>query len=358
MLALAVSACAPAAAATEVTEAELARCFAEQNARVPFSGVAVAERGRRRFERTAGSLDPEGRVPVRADARFRLASVGKVLTRVAIGRLVQSGRVDLAQSVRTYLPELPETFAPVTVEQLLQHRSGVASLTRLSPDLIGPMTGARTARELVALVASRPIEFAAGAREQYSNGGFLLLGAIVEAVSGTTYEAFLDREILRPLGMRSTGLVAGPRAAVPLTSMSERPGPPLATPRALTETAVWRGTAAGDAVSSAADLVRLGRALLGDRLLSPAVKLRLFPRSGEGPWRIGQSGGGFGINTDFAVYPESGWIVAVLSNRDPPAGQIMGEVLRTLVAGGGCRTLGEEDRPSPFRRPQPGQGGR
>lgn len=342
------------AQAPALSTAEIGRCFEAQSARVPFAGVAIVTRGDESFERAVGSLDAEGRVPMRADARFRTASVGKVLTRVAIGRLVQSGRVSLDAPVRSLLPELPESYGAVTVDMLLRHRSGVPSLTRIGPDIGRRLSSAQTARELVPLVASSPLEFEPGTREAYSNGGFLLLGAVIEAASGSSYEAFLESEIFGPLGMRSTGLTADAETAVPLTRMPPMPGPPLETARPVGGGAGMRGTAAGDAVSTAADLVRLGRALIGDELLSPEVKQRVFPRRAD-PWSIAQNGGSFGVNADFAVFPESGWIVAVLTNRDPPAGEIMGETLRTLAAGGGCRVLGEEDRPSPFptRPPAP-----
>ena len=77
-------------------------------------------------------------------------------------------------------------------------------------------------------------------------------------------------------------------------------------------------------------------------------------------WRIGQSGGSIGTNTDFSAYPDNGWVVTVLSNYGPPAGELMGEVLRTFVLGKGCTPLAEKDRVSPMRRlappgPNPGR---
>ena len=137
------------------------------------------------------------------------------------------------------------------------------------------------------------------------------------------------------------------------------PGEPLlAAPRPLLVQREPRGSPAGDGVTTADDMVRLGRALLGDTLLRPATKARLFPaRPGE-PWRIGQSGGSIGINTDLAIFPQSGLISVVLSNFDPPAGDLMGFVLRKAALGEGCTPLREEDRPSPMMRrlPPPPQG--
>jgi hypothetical protein len=126
--------------------------------------------------------------------------------------------------------------------------------------------------------------------------------------------------------------------------------PPLERPRALPDALSWRGSAAGDAVSTADDLARLGEALIGNRLLSPAVKNRLFPRQGQF-WRIGQSGGNIGTNADLSVLPESGWTLVVLSNFDPPAAETMAEVLRGAATGQGCRPVGANERRSPFGEP-------
>jgi len=108
-------------------------------------------------------------------------------------------------------------------------------------------------------------------------------------------------------------------------------------------------------VSTIDDLLRLGRALVGDRLISDATKALIFPRR-QGAWRIGQAGGRPGGNTYFMAYPESGAILVVLTNFDPPAGELMGEALGGLLAGGACHPLSAADRPSPMiiRHPPPG----
>jgi hypothetical protein len=108
------------------------------------------------------------------------------------------------------------------------------------------------------------------------------------------------------------------------------------------------GSPAGDGVSTADDMMRFGTALLGSEYLSDAVKSQLFPRTGD-VWRIGQSGGSPGTNADFAVLPASGDVLVTLANTDPPAAELMGEVLRRTMLGQGCKVLRPEDRPSPSR---------
>jgi CubicO group peptidase (beta-lactamase class C family) len=331
---------------------DLARCYQEQASLLPFSGVVLVERGGDSFVRTVGSVDAGDTIPIARDSRFRLASVQKVLTQVAIGQLVDRGLIDLDAPVGRYVQGLPSEVAAVTIDQLIQHRSGVASFTRMDPPMMDALLAARSARDLVPLVASRPLEFRPGQGQGYSNGGYWLLGAVIESVTGKEYGQHLEEALFRPLGMSATGLVSGPETVGRRTKMV--PGqPPTATFRPVRPPQEPRGTPSGDGVSTADDMVKLGRALLGNRLLSDRTKARLFLRRAGEPWRFGQSGGNIGTSTDFAVYPESGLISIVLSNYDPPTGDAMGRVLRQAALGEGCRPLRESDVPGPQRRPPP-----
>ena len=138
---------APALADAGAWQDGLAHCMAEQAKQLPFSGVVAAGQGEARFVRASGHADAQGRTPLGRDTPFRLASVGKVLTRVAVGLLIDAGKLRLDDPVRRHLPELPEAFSPITLAQLLEHRSGVAAMTR--PDFADAPTlaGAQTARE-------------------------------------------------------------------------------------------------------------------------------------------------------------------------------------------------------------------
>lgn len=127
--------------------------------------------------------------PLARDTPFRRASPRSAssITQVAIGQLLQEGKLKPDASVRAYLPELPEAFAPITITQLLHHRSSVSPMTRADMADAPTMAGANTARHVVALIASKPLAFAAGSRDEYANGGYLLLGAVIEAASGLSY---------------------------------------------------------------------------------------------------------------------------------------------------------------------------
>jgi D-alanyl-D-alanine carboxypeptidase len=331
----------------------LDRCFKAQSYALPFSGIVVARRGSETFTRAAGSLEPGNQATPRTDVPYRLASVSKVITTVAVGQLIDAGRLSFEDQIGTYLPQLPPSIAVVTIEQLIQHRSGVVSLGQLGPESFEIIMRARTAHDLLPLVVNHPLAFEPGSRQQYSNGGYFLLGAVVEAVTGRVFADHLREALFEPLEMRDSSLDPGHNAAHPMTRMTG-PGLPLAErPQPVRGPFTQRGTPAGSGLSSAEDLVKLGQALLGDRLLSSTVKQRLFPKKVE-VWRIGQSGGSIGANTDFSVFPESGWVLVVLSNYDPPAAELMGQVLRTFIVSGECKPLSEGDRPSPFRPPPGG----
>lgn len=349
--ALAISAATQAS--TPSMEA-ISSCFDQQSALEPFRGAVIVSDGHRSFEKTVGFRDALGNDPITLDTPFHLASVQKVLTRVAVGRLVDVGKVKLDAPVANYVKGLPPAIGAVTVDQLLQHRSGVTSLTMIGPQYTQVLKSARTAKDLLPLIASQPLEFQPGTKEVYSNGGYFLLGALIEEVTGTSYADFLKREIFSPLNMGNSGLERTKTTATPMTRMPPIPGPPLTMARAVTEGPLMKPSSAGNGVSSAKDLLKLGFALLGDDLLSRDTKSRIFPRRGD-IWRVGQAGGTMGVNTDFAVYPEQGLVAVTLTNADPPSGELMAQVLRDVALGKGCKPIAAKDRPSPFglMRPSP-----
>ena len=323
----------------------MAACFAAQTAVAPFSGIVAAERGGDLFVQAAGTVDGAA-APTRG-RRYRLASVGKLFTQAAIGRLVDQGRIRLDAPAGAYLHDLPPAIAAVTVEQLLHHRSGVAALTFMTPEIMEARRNVRTARDLLPLVVNEPLAFAPGAQVQYSNGGYFLLGAIIEAVTGRSYSDYLESEIFAPLGMTATGMVADAETAMPMSRMRGPGAPPLEAPAPMRGFPELQGGPAGDSVSTIDDLLKFGRALAGTGFISDATKALIFPRR-QGAWRIGQGGGRPGGNTYFMVYPESGAVLVVLTNFDPPAGELMGEALGDLLGVEACHPLSAADRPSPF----------
>jgi D-alanyl-D-alanine carboxypeptidase len=334
-LGIALLGCASAVSADGRLQRELSLCMAEQSKVAPFNGFVAAGMGEQRFEQASGVADALGRMKVTRDTPFRLASVGKLFTQVAIGMLVDAGRLRLEESVRRHLPELPEAFAPITLSHLLEHRSGVAPMTRPDMSDAPVMAAATTARDLVALVASKPLGFEPGRQSQYSNGGYLLLGAVIEAVSERSYRDYVSQQIFAPLGMTASGFEPGDRAAVPMTRLTAPGQPRSDRPQPRVEFAALKASSAGDALSSAADLLAFAQALLSDRLLTPGTKAAVFPVRSQ-PWRAGQAGGAAGTNAGFWIYPDLGAWLIVLSNFDPPGGEFMAGALNPVLAGQAC----------------------
>lgn len=324
-------------AATATLQASIGTCATEQLKQLPFSGIITAGTDNQRFEQVSGFADAQSKVAITRETPFRLASVGKLFTRAAIGILVDEGKLRLDDSVRRHLPELPEAFANITISQLLEHRSGVASMTR--PDFADAPTlaAAKTARDLVALVGGKPLAFPPGSQEQYSNGGYLLLGAVIESAAGSNYRSFVEQRLFAALGMKASSFEPGSNAAAPLTRMRAPGQPPATSLQPRMEFPEFKASSAGDALSSAADMEVFAKALIGDQLLKAATKAAVFPRRSQ-PWRMGQAGGSAGSNAGLWMFPErNAWLI-VLSNFDPPAADLMGQALNPVLLGEACKT--------------------
>jgi CubicO group peptidase (beta-lactamase class C family) len=169
----------------------------------------------------------------------------------------------------------------------------------------------------------------------YSNYGFVLLGAIIENVTGRDYYEVVREKVFVPAGMDSTG--AEPESAdVPLraTAYHSKGGAWVDA----ASTLPWRGTAAGGGYTTVGDLLKFAQALQAGKLLSPAMLAQAtspqmqegwygfgFITVGEGPLRrYGHGGDADGMNADFRVFPESGWVLISLANIDPPAAYRLG----------------------------------
>lgn len=237
-----------------------------------FSGVvAIAQNDRPIYARAFGLADRETGERATLDTRFFFESQGKMFTAVAVLQLVEAGRIALDEPLATYLPDYPNAeMARVTVRQLLTHTGGTGDMGIMMPEDAANRARYRTIDEIVALNGDRPPAFPPGSRFEYSNYGFLLLGAIIERVTGEDYYDHVTEHVLRPAGMNHTSW----------PTLDELPGlEGLATPyrnvdgeyRPATDIMPWRGTPAGGGVSTAGDELRFVEALRSGRLISPAM---------------------------------------------------------------------------------------
>lgn len=310
---------------------EAGRFAQEQAHQEKFSGVVtLARRDRILFEQAYGLQDRAHGVPNSLDTRFRLGSMNKMFTAVAVMQLVQSGRVKLDAPLGTYLPDYPDPATrAITIHQLLTHTGGTGDI--FGPEFDVKREQLRDVADYLALYGSRPPAFPAGSRYEYSNYGYVLLGAVIERVSGDTYYDYVEKHVYRPAGMSASG--SEPESTqVPARAVGYMFDAHTMQWQPNTDTLPFRGSPAGGGYSTARDLVRFANALLDHRLLDEAhTNLLLDGKVDAGGFRyaygfgdyreqrgwVGHNGGAPGMNGDLRIYPASGYIVVALANVDP-----------------------------------------
>ena len=336
----AVAFISPALSAKDQLATEV-KAEAERRAtRDEFSGaLLVAKDGKTVYQNAYGYADRENKILNSLDTRFRFGSMGKMFTAVAALQLVQAGKLSLDAPLGKYLTDYPnKEVAAVTIEQLLTHTGGTGNI--FSPEYFDRRLETRDHQDYVKLFGARGVAFAPGSRWDYSNYGMLLLGRVIEVVSGQSYYDYTRTHIFEPLGMGSTGndpenshvrnLSTG------YTHMGPRPGPPGPI-RPNTDTLPYRGTAAGGGYSTVGDLLKFMNGLNTHRLLDAAhtamllkarmptardgaeqalgFSVRAYP---DGTMSVGHGGGSPGMNGELMYFPKTGYLVVVLSNLDPP----------------------------------------
>ncbi len=171
-----------------------------------FNGsVLVAEKGEIIYKKGFGMANMEWDIPNQPDTKFRLASVTKQFTAMLIMQLVSDNKLKLDVPITTYLPDYPKKNGDIiTIHQLLTHSSGIPNYTSF-PNFREIMNNSYSPKELVNLFADSTLEFTPGERFQYSNSGYILLGYIIEKITGQSYEQVLQDKIFTPLNMNNSG---------------------------------------------------------------------------------------------------------------------------------------------------------
>ena len=171
-----------------------------------FNGsVLVAEEGKIIYKKGFGMANMEWDIPNKANTKHRLASISKQFTSMLIVQLVAENKLKLDEPIKRYLPNASLTFGDsVTVHHLLTHTSGIPNYTSF-PNYRNMMRDPHSAMEIVSLFAESALEFTPGEKFAYSNSGYVLLGAIIEKITGKSYEQVLQEKIFSPLKMNNTG---------------------------------------------------------------------------------------------------------------------------------------------------------
>lgn len=297
---LAVLAAAPASAQMQAEEIEAAiDAYAREH---DFSGtILVNQPGRMRYHRGFGLAERAFGAPADTTTRYRVASITKLFTSALVLQLVQEGRLDPQGTIRTWLPDYPGQGAErVTLHQLLNHTSGLEQYDRITSfqqaveEGIEQYQKPHTAAALLARCCSGGLAAEPGTAFAYNNADYIVLGRIVEAVTGKTFEEALRERILTPLGMRDTGLLRYDAILPRLASSYLFTGDTLIPDLPV----YWENWyAAGAMYSTAADLLVFADALFGgERLLRAEARARMLEPAldeyGYGLWSYSFDRGG------------------------------------------------------------------
>ena len=300
---------------------ETLKAFGSEEA---FSGaVLVAVNGKPVLREAMGLANREWNVANTPDTKFRLGSITKEFTATAILQLAEQGKLSVDDLVSKYYPDAPASWSKVTLKHLLTHTSGIPTYTGLAT--FGPRDSRlrQTPAELIKLIRDKPLDFEPGSRYAYDNTGYVLLGAIVEKVSGQTYADYLQAHVFGPLGMRDTGYDISEKI-IPKRAAGYASGPDGWQNAVFTDMST--PFAAGALYSTVDDMLIWDQALYGDRVLKPASKAAMFTDYGHAygfgfvidrQWdhdRIWHNGGINGFVTSFQRYPKDRVTVVALSN--------------------------------------------
>jgi CubicO group peptidase (beta-lactamase class C family) len=301
-----------------------------------FSGAVLLAKGDKiLFAHAYGYADHAFDVLNKVDTKFNLGSMGKMFTGVAVLQLAQQGKLSLDDKLIKDLPDYPNKAVAekVTIRQLLTHTAGLGDFFG-KEFMDSNMARFDTLESLLPLFTDKPLLFEPGSKWDYSNAGFIVLGLVVQHVSGESYYDYVRRHIFQPAGMLNTDNWPADadvsNRALGYTSAGEAPG----APRKSNIFVLQRGGSAGGGYSTVEDLLRFTQALTGGKLLNkeytamdmtgqvdtprPGVKygFGMEERRVNGVRVVGHGGGGPGINSNLAIYPDLGYTVAIMTNFD------------------------------------------
>jgi D-alanyl-D-alanine carboxypeptidase len=309
------------AAAVQISEARIDSLANAQQ----FSGVIlVARNGAPLVERAYSMADREAGRPNNLETSFNIGSINKLFTGIAIRQLAAAGKVNIDSTLARAWPDYPnqDVARRVTIRQILEHRSGIQGNIFAAP-------AGKTRHDVVSLqdyfelFKDQPLQFDPGSRQQYSNAGYVVLGLLIEKLSGENYYEYVRRHIYEPAGMAQTGSWRVDRlpanTAIGYTR-GDQDAAPDAPVKRNTDFLPGKGSSAGGGYSTAHDLLRLVNALREGKI--PAGP----------PAGVGIAGGAPGLNAAVEGDLPGGYDVIVLANLDPPAAERVARLIRTALA--------------------------
>lgn len=306
-----------------------------------MGSILVARGGDVLLSKGYGLANVEWDIPNAPSTKFRLGSITKQFTAASILLLEERGQLKTDERVKSYLPDVPAAWDRITVRNLLTHTAGIPNFTALATYREMQVSPA-SLDKIIGMVRDRPLDFEAGEKMSYSNSGYIVLGAIIEKATGSSYADFVQKNLFAPLGMTDSGYDSNttiiPRRAAGYTAGANGPQNAgyihMSVPHA-----------AGALYSTTLDLFKWEQALFGGKVLSPASLQKmttpfkndyafgLTVRTVDGRKVIGHDGGIDGFNTHMAYYPDSKITVIVLGNLNGQAPAQIGLKLERLAHG-------------------------
>jgi D-alanyl-D-alanine carboxypeptidase len=318
-----------------------------------LSGVLlVAKDGVTVASKAAGIANKETGAAIDINTRFNLGSMNKMFTSVAVAQLAQAGKLSFTDTVGKHLPDYPnkEVAEKVTIHHLLTHTSGMGMYW--NEKFMAQRDKMVTVAAHLPLFAADPLLFPPGEKFQYSNSGYMVLGAIIEKVSGQDYYSYVQEHVYKPAGMSATGFYEPGKEIANLAIGYSRMSPDgkrLEEARDNTNLREVRGGPAGGGFSTAPDLVKFQQALFSYKLLDKKHTDLITTGKVDGPRGMGRYGYGFGDNNadgkhsvghnggspgiaaNLDMFPESGYTAVALMNTDPPAMMPIAKAIRDKI---------------------------
>jgi CubicO group peptidase (beta-lactamase class C family) len=315
----------PIPPAPAITQADLVKRLTssvDSLARVgEFSGVVVlSKNGVPVYQSAHGLADRERKIANNLTTAFNLGSINKIFTTIAIRQLADAGRIDVDSTLAKYWPDYPnnDVAQHVTIRQLLRHSSGIGGNIFAAPSG-GKRNDIRRLQDYLPLFVNEPLQFDPGSKQAYSNAGYVVLGLLIERLSGEDYYSYVRKHIYDPAGMTRTGSIAvdslPPNTAIGYTRGDEN-APRSAPTRPNTQDLPGRGSSAGGGYSTAGDLLKFVKALNEQRIPSGP------------PGGVGIAGGSGGMNAALEGDLPGGYDLVVLANLDPPAAERVSRMTR------------------------------
>ena len=321
--------------------ARLEQYMDERAANGEFSGsVVLAKDGKPLFAKAYGMADMESGRKNTLDTPINLGSMNKMFTGLAITQLVAQGKLAFTDPVGKYLPDYPnqQVRDEVTIHQLLTHTSGLGSYW--SDEYVAVKDSITNISGFAELFATQPLMFEPGSDQRYSNAGPVVLGLIIEAITDETYYDFIRKNVYQPAGMQNSDHYTKTETASGKAKGYYLPRDGSTTELISNQSDLGNiGAPAGGGYASANDMLRFATALYDDSLIDAQHREEMTtfktPGGGGGGYAylyqdgrvngqryVGHNGGAPGINAEFAIFPDSGYTLVVLSNTNHNASPV------------------------------------